>query len=602
MKVFGIIKDAAKEMPIASAKVALYIRDKELAVLYSDSEGKFEHKEAAQYIGETLICRVQKEGFKTQEVSHKIDQEEVQLDIELVPIEEEKIEVTINVKDEKQNPLERVSISLEIDGNRVGTGFSDKSGIFKIKLNPDFEGKTIKYKAELGGFELASGDIQLKKETSFEITMKSKAVPTPPPEPTPPSKWPKIAIGVAAVIVAAIIIYLVIPPKSRPPEPVLLPPEIHLFNAYPSIININRGQSSTLGWKTSKAKEIIIEPEIGNVSASGERQVSPNQTTTYTLIARNEAGEKKKSLTVEVSVPTLPTVHRFNAVPPSITRGQRSILSWETSNAERVRIEPEIGNVSASGERQVSPNQTTTYTLIARNEAGEKRESRRVEVRVPPRPLPPEIHLFDAKPSIINRGQSSTLSWEASKAKEIIIEPEIGNVSASGSRRVTPSTTTTYTLIVKNEAGEKKKSLTVEVRVPINLQVTDLNLDRYRVQQGGNIELTYKLKKTGEGELSAFNMAIFITTSNRPKTLIESWTLSFNDIDQLRKGDLVSEKLVKIPQKLLRGIYDLCIYADVDNNIRESSEVDNMRCKTISVTEFILPPIKKKFKTPFQKP
>jgi hypothetical protein len=602
MKVFGIIKDAAKEMPIASAKVALYIREKELAVLYSDSEGKFEHKEAAQYIGETLICRVQKEGFKTQEVSHKIDQEEVQLDIELVPIEEEKIEVTINVKDEKQNPLERVSISLEIDGNRVGTGFSDKSGIFKIKLNPDFEGKTIKYKAELGGFELASGDIQLKKETSFEITMKSKAVPTPPPEPTPPSKWPKIAIGVAAVIVAAIIIYLVIPPKSRPPEPVLLPPEIHLFNAYPSIININRGQSSTLGWKTSKAKEIIIEPEIGNVSASGERQVSPNQTTTYTLIARNEAGEKKKSLTVEVSVPTLPTVHRFNAVPPSITRGQRSILSWETSNAERVRIEPEIGNVSASGERQVSPNQTTTYTLIARNEAGEKRESRRVEVRVPPRPLPPEIHLFDAKPSIINRGQSSTLSWEASKAKEIIIEPEIGNVSASGSRRVTPSTTTTYTLIVKNEAGEKKKSLTVEVRVPINLQVTDLNLDRYRVQQGGNIELTYKLKKTGEGELSAFNMAIFITTSNRPKTLIESWTLSFNDIDQLRKGDLVSEKLVKIPQKLLRGIYDLCIYADVDNNIRESSEVDNMRCKTISVTEFILPPIKKKFKTPFQKP
>lgn len=102
MKVIGIIKDAAKEMPIASAKVALYIREKELAVLYSDSEGKFEHKEAAQYIGETLICRVQKEGFKTQEVSHKIEQEEVRLDIEMVPVEEEKIEVTINVKDEKK--------------------------------------------------------------------------------------------------------------------------------------------------------------------------------------------------------------------------------------------------------------------------------------------------------------------------------------------------------------------------------------------------------------------------------------------------------------------------------------------------------------------
>jgi cell division protein FtsB len=76
----------------------------------------------------------------------------------------------------------------------------------------------------------------------------------------------------------------------------------------------------------------------------------------------------------------LPTIHSFDTSRPQIRAGQSSSLSWQVSNADRIRIEPGIGSVSTLGSKAVEPSTTTTYTLIATNEAGESRETRRVEV------------------------------------------------------------------------------------------------------------------------------------------------------------------------------------------------------------------------------
>jgi uncharacterized membrane protein len=177
MKVLGTVKDAATEVPLPGAKIRLYVREDELAVLQSDSEGKFRHESESQYIGEILICKVEKAGYEPQKVIQEFEEDEVTLAIKLVPGEEEKIKLTVNLKDEKRNPLKGVNISLEVDGKEVGVGISDKDGIFKITLSPDLEGRTITYDAELAGFELASGALLLKKGISHEITMKKLSVP-----------------------------------------------------------------------------------------------------------------------------------------------------------------------------------------------------------------------------------------------------------------------------------------------------------------------------------------------------------------------------------------------------------------------------------------
>jgi len=172
MKVLGTVKDATTEVPLPGAKIKLYVREEELAVLQSDSEGKFKHKSESQYLGEILICKVEKAGYEPQKVIQEFEEDEVTLAIKLVPKKEEKIELTFNLKDEKRTPLKGVNISLEVNGEGVGVGISDKDGIFKIALSPDLEGKTINYDAELAGFGLASGALLLKKETYHEITMK----------------------------------------------------------------------------------------------------------------------------------------------------------------------------------------------------------------------------------------------------------------------------------------------------------------------------------------------------------------------------------------------------------------------------------------------
>ena len=84
----------------------------------------------------------------------------------------------------------------------------------------------------------------------------------------------------------------------------------------------------------------------------------------------------------------------------------------------------------------------------------------------PPAPAKPMLASFAAEPSSIERGQSSTLRWATENATDVSIDPGIGAVSASGTRQVYPSDTTTYTLTAKGPGGTATSSATVTVTVP----------------------------------------------------------------------------------------------------------------------------------------
>ncbi|HVN06581.1 MAG TPA: peptidoglycan-associated lipoprotein Pal [Bryobacteraceae bacterium] len=89
-----------------------------------------------------------------------------------------------------------------------------------------------------------------------------------------------------------------------------------------------------------------------------------------------------------------------------------------------------------------------------------------VKVEQPPPPPAVEINSFTAEPSSIERGQSSTLSWSVANASSITIDNGIGTVQASGSRRVFPGSSTTYTLSATGAGGSKTATATVNVTEP----------------------------------------------------------------------------------------------------------------------------------------
>src|ERR1035441_568646 len=87
-----------------------------------------------------------------------------------------------------------------------------------------------------------------------------------------------------------------------------------------------------------------------------------------------------------------------------------------------------------------------------------------------PAPAPPSaaptVTAFAAEPSSIERGQSSTLSWNVTDASSISIDNSIGTVQASASRRVFPGASTTYTLTATGSGGTKTATATVNVTEP----------------------------------------------------------------------------------------------------------------------------------------
>ncbi|OLC97036.1 MAG: peptidoglycan-associated lipoprotein Pal [Acidobacteria bacterium] len=90
----------------------------------------------------------------------------------------------------------------------------------------------------------------------------------------------------------------------------------------------------------------------------------------------------------------------------------------------------------------------------------------------PPAPPPPPpaaarpTVTLQASPATINKGESSTLSWNSTDATQLSIAPEVGAVTAQGSTKVTPSDSTTYTITASGPGGSASATASVSVNAP----------------------------------------------------------------------------------------------------------------------------------------
>ena len=69
-------------------------------------------------------------------------------------------------------------------------------------------------------------------------------------------------------------------------------------------------------------------------------------------------------------------------------------------------------------------------------------------------------------PDSITQGQSATLTWNTTNATTVTLDQGIGSVAASGTRLVSPSTTTTYTLTAVNSVNAATSTATITVNPP----------------------------------------------------------------------------------------------------------------------------------------
>jgi hypothetical protein len=134
--------------------------------------------------------------------------------------------------------------------------------------------------------------------------------------------------------------------------------------------SIRPGQATVLVWEAQNADGVRIEPEIGNVPATGSRKVAPLASVTYVATATGPGGSTSESIEVNViSEPAPPTISVVGR-PAMIKSGETTQLEWRAQNAHAVQIQPGIGNVPVSGRLEVSPRTSLSYVVTATGPGG----------------------------------------------------------------------------------------------------------------------------------------------------------------------------------------------------------------------------------------
>ncbi|HUI84290.1 MAG TPA: peptidoglycan-associated lipoprotein Pal [Candidatus Binatia bacterium] len=111
------------------------------------------------------------------------------------------------------------------------------------------------------------------------------------------SRWTKALVALAVVLtVSACGKKKAAPPPPPPPPPA--PAPTASLTANPN--TIQAGQSTTLIWKTDFATDVSID-QFGKVDPSGSRTVTPTESTTYRLVAKNDTGTQEATARVTVT-------------------------------------------------------------------------------------------------------------------------------------------------------------------------------------------------------------------------------------------------------------------------------------------------------------
>ena len=286
--------------------------------------------------------------------------------------------------------------------------------------------------------------------------------------------WSSLAASCSASVTVVV---------TPPPEPL---PVCKDFYAQPS--TIVQGAQTTLYWQSQHAVSASIDQGVGAVPVNGDRAVSPTADTTYTLTLVGAGGDEVTCDTsVHVTPPPepLPVCKDFYAQPSTIVQGAQTTLYWQSQHAVSASIDQGVGAVPVNGDRAVSPTADTTYTLTLVGAGGDE-VTCDTSVHVTPQPQPATCDLFTVTPDTIMEGGSATLRWETTNAVSVTIAPDIGAVSATDERVITPTTDTTYTLTAQGVAGTAPDTCTTSITVsPDTVPVCTLTATPDNLPAGG---------------------------------------------------------------------------------------------------------------------
>lgn len=252
--------------------------------------------------------------------------------------------------------------------------------------------------------------------------------------------------------------------------------------------------TTTLTWTTKNATTVSINQGIGSVSFNGSTTKSVATTTKFTLTVIGAGGQAQCESVVTVTPKQeekkQPKCESFTVAPSPVIKGQRSLLSWRSSNATKATIDNAIGSVDVNGTKEITVDDARTYVLTLSNDIGTTTCEARTSVIADNGggssgggggggSSAPRCALTASKKSI-QSGESVVLTWDNTRTNEMNIKDENGKTIVdsedsknidedNGSVTVKPTKTTSYILTAIRNSQERECKVTITVESPVTL-------------------------------------------------------------------------------------------------------------------------------------
>ncbi|HNW71619.1 MAG TPA: hypothetical protein PKZ36_00605 [Candidatus Paceibacterota bacterium] len=334
-------------------------------------------------------------------------------------------------------------------------------------------------------------------------------------------------------------------------------------NLYTSQVSVTIPSAQTLTlsstwWYTKDSNGTLHQTAFLNgqsgsevISSSGLYigDIAPGWQTQGAVVARFQISNN--------SAPSNCEINYFNANPNSIQSGDSSTLSWDTDGCTSVYISNGIGSVNTSGSHSTGPlYNTKTYTLTASGNGSSDSDTVTVNVSESENC---EINYFNANPSSVESGDSSTLSWSTTgDCTSANISGGIGSVNTSGSHSTGALySDKTFTLNVYGNNSSDSEQVTVHV----DEQQESCRIDRFDVSptsidEGDSVNVEWDT--TGCDSVSVYGSNFSDSSLDGDETAYPEDSGYFT-ITAYASGSYVS------PQK---------IYVEVDEDNNDDCEID----------------------------
>lgn len=211
-------------------------------------------------------------------------------------------------------------------------------------------------------------------------------------------------------------------------DPIVDPLEPPQIDISISPVRVLVGESATLRWQSSNATSVAID-YVPNAGLDGAWQVQFDAPGRYRIEAHayGPGGSVTdfETLVVEARLtPDPPRIQAFAVVPDSIVQGQTAVLLWEVSGEQvDVFIDQGIGPVGLNGNNNVSPSESSLYTLSARNNGGTV--SRTILLKVTEKhesPAEPPTLTLSVTPAEAGIQQNVVIAWQSTHANSVTVD------------------------------------------------------------------------------------------------------------------------------------------------------------------------------------